>query len=337
MRTFGLRLTDLGSTPYHYAWERIFGGSLNPGDSARLLTLFPDPEFEDVFEFNAIHKAVLGIEPLDNAVQSDRSLIDKGDRFGRSPLSWAALRGDKEKIDFLLSNNAQVDSVNNLGSSPLFMVATFSGAADCVKALLKAGANASLQNQIGCTALHYAVEYAASTPTSLEIMALLLDSGIDVNIQNLRGVTPLHHCAEFADLDQLEFLIGRGADQAIVEHEGHNPLSIAMQKNRHPILKALLDHGGDHEGSLHNWGTFMHLMAHQADNETLRLFLDYRLKPRNINVKDSAGRTPLQVSYLRGNVDVEWRNLFNQFLRSIDKDLPPELAAAALTEANVHK
>ena len=65
----------------------------------------------------------------------------------------------------------------------------------------------------------------------------------------------------------------------------------------------------------------MHLVADQADIGTLQLLLGSRLKARDINVKNKEGLTPLQVGLKRKNVDAEWRDLFIQFLRSIDQDI----------------
>lgn len=299
------------------------------------MSLFPDPDFDELYEFSALHKVILGLEAesTSEAVNTNALIINDGDRFGRTALSWAAGRRDQETIELLLSRQAHVDQSNHMGSSPLIIAAT-SGDKECIKILLRAGANATLKNQLGATALHYVVQHTEQYGDNLQILESLIDAGTNINEQCIFG-TPLCIAAEHGSLEQVNFLMSRGADQNIRESLGHNPLSIAILSGQHSISKALLDRNGDHTGSILDFSTFMHLIARQADTESLQILLNYRLKPRNINTKNLEGHTPIEVAFKRKDVDAQWRDLFTQFLKSIDEDIPPQNQESELAEYSV--
>ena len=293
------------------------------------MTLFPDPDFDELYEFSGIHKAILGLGPdsIEGVVSREPSIIDKVDRFGRSPLAWAVMQGNEEAIELLLSRKAEVDQLNQNGSSPLMQAAHF-GKFSSIRILLQARANAKLKNQFGMTPLHYLMQSKPQSRYLAETVESLLNAGSDINAANVIGMTPLSSAVYHGASKSVELLIRRGANPDARMTDGHSPLTLAVQQNRHSILKALLDRGIDHLDSLRDFGTLMHLIAQQADVETLHLLLDYRLKPREINVKNREGLTPKEVGC---NRDSDWSKAFRQFLKSIDKDIPmsdrePELA-----------
>ena len=113
-------------TPYHFAWDKILYDPGNEQYSSPLAVLFPDPDFDALYEFSQIHKLVLGLEtgtdPIESIIRREPSVINKTDRFGRSPLTWAAMQGNEETLELLLSLKAQVDQPNLIGSSPLMQV-----------------------------------------------------------------------------------------------------------------------------------------------------------------------------------------------------------------------
>ena len=296
------------------------------------MALFPDPDFDELYDFNPIHKAILGLgaDPIESVIYRELSSINKTDRFGRSPLNWAATQDDEASTKLLLSRKAQIDQPNHIGSSPLMQAAHF-GKYKSFRILLQHGADPALKNQFGMTALHYLMQSKSDSGRVTEMAESLLDAGSDINAANIIGQTPLASAVYHGASKCVELLIGRGADTDICTNDGHSPLSLAVRQNRHSILKALLDCGNDHLGSLLDSGTFMHLVARQADVETLRLLLNYRLKPRNVNVKNKEDLTPTEVMYKRKDRDAEWTNLFEKFLDSVDDALStlgrePEMA-----------
>ena len=74
---------------------------------------------------------------------------------GWAPLHYAATKGDVPMIELLLDNDAYIDAESPNGTTPLMMAAHY-GTIQAVKALLDAGADATLKNQLDLTAIDFA-------------------------------------------------------------------------------------------------------------------------------------------------------------------------------------
>lgn len=157
--------------------------------------------------------------------------------------------------------------------------------------LLRAGADVSARYLSGLTPLHYAFRSLAPFEGHKEIIESLLNGRSDINAQDDEGMTPLHFAVEMGAVEIMEYLLSHGANRSTYNNTGHNTLSIAACKNRHPVLRMLLRFGIDHTESLTDHGSFMHLVAQRADTETIRVLIGGRLKVRDINIKDKQGYT----------------------------------------------
>ncbi|MFZ3127835.1 MAG: ankyrin repeat domain-containing protein [Rhodoferax sp.] len=74
---------------------------------------------------------------------------------GWTPLHYAATGGHEDIIQLLLDNHAYVDAASPNGSTPLMMAAMY-GTSAAVQLLLEAGADPSLKNDLGLTAIDFA-------------------------------------------------------------------------------------------------------------------------------------------------------------------------------------
>ncbi len=87
-----------------------------------------------------------------------RKLVARGadvNKTGWTPLHYAATSGNLTIIQMLLDENAYIDAESPNGSTPLMMAAMY-GTPDAVRLLLEAGADPTLKNQLGLTALDFA-------------------------------------------------------------------------------------------------------------------------------------------------------------------------------------
>ncbi len=75
---------------------------------------------------------------------------------GWTPLHYAATAGNVPIIELLLENSAYIDAESPNGSTPLMMAAMY-GSPESVKTLIQAGADLNVKNQLGLTALDFAV------------------------------------------------------------------------------------------------------------------------------------------------------------------------------------
>ena len=95
-------------------------------------------------------------------------LIKRGadvNKTGWAPLHYAATGGQVGIISLLLENSAYIDAESPNGTTPLMMAAMY-GTSAAVKFLLQEGADPTLKNQQGLTALDFAQR--GSRPDALE-------------------------------------------------------------------------------------------------------------------------------------------------------------------------
>jgi len=76
-------------------------------------------------------------------------------KTGWTPLHYAATNGHVAIIEFLLEQHAYIDAESPNGTTPLMMAAHY-GSPAAVKVLLAAGADPTLKNQLGLTAIDFA-------------------------------------------------------------------------------------------------------------------------------------------------------------------------------------
>ena len=88
----------------------------------------------------------------------------------------------------LLDAKANVQADNGYGYPVLHFAASV-GRTDCVKRLLKAGANVNLKDQSGKTPLHAAIE--SNNENSNEIVKILIEAKAELNVKDEEGKTPL--------------------------------------------------------------------------------------------------------------------------------------------------
>lgn len=74
---------------------------------------------------------------------------------GWAPLHYAATGGHLEVLRLLLDNDAYIDAASPNGSTPLMMAAMY-GTSEAVKLLLDAGADPTLKNALGLSAIDFA-------------------------------------------------------------------------------------------------------------------------------------------------------------------------------------
>ena len=285
-------------------------------------SLFPRPDFNELYGFNAAHKAVLQLEgsSLSSALDDVYDVVNAVDFNGRTALSWACGRADAQAVRILLSHGAMTDILDNRKRSPLSYASTKSR--ECVDLLIQANVNPNSGDIGSTTSLMFASQSTVAGTDLLEIMESLLKAGSDINSQNESGYTALICSLSQNNQDVSEYLLEHGADPGLLDLYGNNALCWATRQNCHHVLPFLLRKQQDHTGTLDQWGTFMHLAAQFADADTLRMLAQGRLKPRDINVKNKAGLSPLNLGLQREEVDPEWREAFVDFLKSIDQEQP---------------
>ncbi|KAL8954460.1 MAG: hypothetical protein Q9183_007108, partial [Haloplaca sp. 2 TL-2023] len=127
-------------TPLDTFYENYF---ITTGDE-RMESLIPIFERYDVFDhwnLRQIHLIILGWSSVDLAtylsIAADE--VDVFDSWGRTPLMWAAWRGDSESVATLLAYGADPRATSRDGNSVL-IYATNGSSIECMRLILDTGA-----------------------------------------------------------------------------------------------------------------------------------------------------------------------------------------------------
>ena len=314
-------------SPQRAAWDRILANTFSPEWREEMTFLFPDPDFDELYGFGLLHKAVLGLVgpglSIEGVIHADPSQIDNTDCAGKTALSWAVWRGDLESAQTLLAHRADCNKSDILGKPPIYYAASTSR--ECVELLIQANADVHIRDLEKRTLLHHV---AQSTSQDVEMVNFVLQTDIDINAVTMYGETAL------ITTDNLEIatcLMRKGVDQKHYTEAGKNALSRAIERNDHSMISLFLGERHDHTRNIRYYGTLMHLAAEFGNKETLRMLAQGALEPRDVNVKNEASLTPSQLAMQRRDVDGEWQDAFVQFLNSIDKDQPRRLGMSLAT------
>jgi ankyrin repeat protein len=104
-------------------------------------------------------ESVLMLAALKGYLPLVQKLIDNDadvNKTGWTPLHYAASAGHVPVIAHLLEHSAYIDAESPNGTTPLMMAAMY-GSPEAVKHLIQAGADLRVKNQLGLTALDFAI------------------------------------------------------------------------------------------------------------------------------------------------------------------------------------
>jgi uncharacterized protein len=120
---------------------------------------------------SAKDESPLMIAALKGDKEQVRKLIARDadvNKTGWTPLHYAATAGNVEMIALLLDENAYIDAESPNKTTPLMMAAMY-GTTPAVRALLEAGADPTLRNQLGMSAVDFAQR--GKRPDAAELIA----------------------------------------------------------------------------------------------------------------------------------------------------------------------
>lgn len=131
-----------------------------------------------------------------------------------------------------------------------------------------------------------------------------LSSGIDVNIQDKFGYTPLLRAVSVNRLDNVKFLVAKGADINIKENLGSDALNKAVysRSNNIKMIKFLFEQGTDLNTKTKRPGnTPLHHASELGREDVLKWLLD---KGADVNQKNNYTETPMHKAADQGHVNI---------------------------------
>ncbi len=227
-------------------------------------------------------------------------------------MSWAAWRGDSISVSVLLRFGADAKALSFDGNSVL-MYATCGGSTDCLRLLLRAGADINHMSHSLMTPPRPGKRIGNQASAIVGVVR-----GAAIEASRHQKLTPLYVAALTTQTDSLIYLIDYGATLDVTSWNCSTPLSIAIALNNHRAVKALIRKGSNPSFSSAYITSYLMNVAIFGDERMIRLFTSAR-PSIDINLRDPQGRTA--------------QDHLNERLYSTDPlDPPREVIAAAFKQ-----
>lgn len=233
-----------------------------------------------------------------------------------SPLTSASMDGHVGLMKVLLKHGADVDLLNQDGTTTALYMAALSEQMKAVSTLLEhgarvnfpKGANSPLYGAI-TSPLHGAVvsslyetvtgspyeavtgsPYGIVTSSSGEIVRLLIQKGANINEKTSRGDTPLHDAMLFSHLEAADTLLKNEAQVNIQNNSGDTPLHFSTLEGFTKGASSLLKYGADINIRNNKGWTPLQVAASLQKNEVASLLIE---KGADVNLTDQKGWSAL--------------------------------------------
>jgi len=158
-------------------------------------------------EAKTIHEAAAegDVAAVTRILDKDCMSLNQRDFGGQTPLITAAMYGQKQMVEFLLSRGADVTARDNIGRSAVFWAAQ-NGEASIVQLLVERGASVKDRDLLGWTPLH-----GAAMLGKTDMVPLLTQKYAEVNARDFRGRTPVDLAQAYDRPDTVKMLRKHGA------------------------------------------------------------------------------------------------------------------------------
>lgn len=158
----------------------------------------------------------------------------------RRALIDAVSQGNREKIELLIAQGADVNARDGNGNTPL-MLAARSGHSEIVQFLIARGADVHLKDNLGNTPLIDTARYASEF--ALKVIEILLAEGANVQAKNIYSNTALINAVRSGRSDVVELLVKEGADVDARSKTGQTALKLAADALRKDVIEVLTEYG----------------------------------------------------------------------------------------------
>uniref|UniRef100_A0A8C9TWC6 Ankyrin repeat domain 27 n=1 Tax=Scleropages formosus TaxID=113540 RepID=A0A8C9TWC6_SCLFO len=236
------------------------------------------------------------------------------DDRGYTPLHVAAVYGQSQLIDLLVSKGALVNATDYHALTPLHLSCQ-KGYQSVTLLLLHYKGSTNAQDNNGNTPLHLACMYGHEDCVKALVYYDLHSCYLD--IQNDKGDTPLHIAARWGYEGIIEVLLENGANTALLNKAKNTPFQCALNAKVEKLLRAVADGDVEMIRYLLEWldedvedeetGTqlqpeFCHPLCQCPRCEPLqKKFARLQTSGLGVNCSTTDGFTPLHVAALHGH------------------------------------
>ncbi|MDN5247577.1 MAG: ankyrin repeat domain-containing protein [Wolbachia endosymbiont of Tyrophagus putrescentiae] len=186
---------------------------------------------------------------------------------------------------------------------------------EVVALFLKAGADPNMKSGSGKSVVECVIGAACADLKNKEkyqeIMGILIDAKADIYLRDNDRKTLLHYGTAGLKEVEVEFLLTSIKDKKIKDefinaqdNNGDTALHHTVsQGGRKSVIELLLDHGARWDIKNKEGDTALHVFAHCADDEAVKVFLE-KIGESNVDVENKRGVTPLLIAASNSDVFV---------------------------------
>ena len=194
-----------------------------------------------------------------------------------TPLHYAAEQGKLAVCKELISNGANVNTLDYLKRTPLHYAAKQGKLAVCEQ-LISNGANVNALDCCNVTPLHYAAYRG-----KLAVCKQLISNGANVNtLDNLKR-TPLHDAAHIGSVDVCKLLISNGANINASNCFNRTPLMLSTNKKHVAVTEYFLENKAVLLKEFDFLGS-QPLFGHKTEKDMYLSMLTWLVKQRTLEV-----------------------------------------------------
>jgi len=254
------------------------------------------------------------------------------DAAGRTPLIWAAIKGDYESAKLLLQAGASTKYAEQERFTALHR-AVGSGCLPLVELLLLMGMSVSDRTVFGDTALHVAAWTNVPFPEgNIAVMNVLYLAGAAIDARNENGVTALQSAACLDRVQSAIWLLAHGADPNSRDNLGDVPLFESICYNTHSVLGVLLNDPKTRFDNVKAGLTTLHMAALHADLKTLELLAASSISGVDPGARDESGRTAQEMFEQRNPAtDGALRRRFDSLMEKAGRRNSPYMAPSFMS------
>ena len=305
---------------------------------SEVVTSSNNAEVEDVSnKRRRVSQPKLNLRAAEGDINEVKYILSKGsdveskDKWGNTPLHYAAFNGHFEIVEMLLEHGAQIEFKGNGNATPLNL-ACQKGHLRVVEHLINKGANLEAYDDEGWRPLHTAVstghldivryllsregidieakDNKGSTPLMLasfygrvEIADILLNKRANINCRNNGNTTSLYLACQEGHFGVVNLLINKGANIELKDSEGFGPLHTAVTSfhGHIDIVNLLLKHGAKIESETNMDKTALFLACECGLLDVVKCLTG---KGANLEAKDFEGYRPLHAAADNGHMGV---------------------------------
>lgn len=294
-----------------------------------------DPSESNKGHFDAVCFAILNgasFNAIKYLLEQEGNGVDKRTHDGRSYLHWAAMNGNDEVVNFLLSKGWTADLTDDIGATPLLFGAVNGKInIEVYKAFFKAGINPKQLYKSGANILLVAIP----NDVNLELSEYLTTKGLSLNDKDDEGNTAFDYAAKAGNVNHLKQILKKGIQptktaliytaqgsrrtsstievyQYLIDDLKINPSStassgetalhyIARKPNQKEIINYFLEKEVDINQADQNGNNVFMAAASSKDLDIVQLLLP---KVIDINAANSKGETTLVETFKSSSAEV---------------------------------